>query len=51
MGLMVAAFTWVLNRTAGGVMVVTKFFMAEARTAATVSVGEDVAALVAFSFV
>jgi len=32
-------------------MAVTKFFTAEARTAAAVSISEDVAALVAFGFV
>ncbi len=35
----------VLGGAAGGVVVVTKFFAAEAWAAATVSVGEDVAAL------
>jgi hypothetical protein len=51
LGLLAAAATRVFDRATGSVVVVTKFFVAEAWTAATVSVGEDVAALVAFDFV
>ena len=50
MGLLAAAGAWVLDGPAGGVMVVTKFFAPEARTAAAVSVGEDVTALVTLGF-
>ena len=43
-----AALTWVFDGATGGVVVVTKIFVAQACTAAATSVGEDVAALIAF---
>jgi hypothetical protein len=43
-----AALTWVFDGATGGVVVVTKIFVAQACTAAAASVGEDVAALIAF---
>jgi len=43
-----AALVRIFGRAAGGVVVVTKFFVAEAGAAAAASVGEDVAALIAF---
>ena len=46
-----AALAWVCDRAAGGVVVVAEFFLLEAGAAAAVSVGEDVAALVAFGSV
>jgi len=39
---------WVLDGAAGGVVVVTELFSAQAWAAAATAVGEDVAALVAF---
>lgn len=51
LGLAGATATRVFDRAAGGVMVVTKFFVAEACAAAAASVGEDVAALEASDFV
>ncbi len=42
------ALAWVLDRAAGGVVVVAEVFLAQAWAAAAVAVGEDVAALVAF---
>jgi hypothetical protein len=51
LGLAGAAAARVFDRAAGGVVVVTKFFVAETCASATVSVGEDVAALEACGFV
>jgi hypothetical protein len=51
LGLAAATATQVFDWAAGGVVVVTKFFVAEACAAATTSVGEDVAALEASDFV
>jgi hypothetical protein len=51
LGLTASTPARVLHWTAGGVVVVTKFFLAQARTAAAMSVGEDVAALEAFRLV
>ena len=45
-----SAGSWVLCGFAGGVVVVSEFFAAEADAAAAMAVGEDVAALVAFRF-
>jgi hypothetical protein len=42
------ALARIFGGASGGVMVVTKFFVPEAGAAATASVGEDVAALIAF---
>ncbi len=50
LGLAAAALGGVVDGTAGGVVVVAELLAAEARTAAAVAVGEDVAALVAFGF-
>jgi hypothetical protein len=47
-GAAAAALARVFDRLAGGVMVVTKFFLTEAGAAAAASVGEDVTALIAF---
>jgi hypothetical protein len=47
-GLTGAAFAWVFDGAAGGVVVVTKFFVAEAWAATAMATGEDVAALEAF---
>ena len=47
-GLFWAAGTGVSGGAAGGVVVVAEFFLLEAGAAAAVSVGEDVAALIAF---
>ncbi|WP_148103871.1 hypothetical protein [Edaphobacter aggregans] len=44
------ALAWILDRAAGGVVVVAEVFSAQAWAAAAVAVGEDVAALVAFWF-
>jgi hypothetical protein len=49
-GAAAAALARVFGRAAGGVVVVAELFVAEAGRAATASVGEDVAALVAFGF-
>ena len=43
-----AALTWVFDGATGGVVVVTKIFVAQACTAAATSVSKDVAALIAF---
>jgi hypothetical protein len=43
-GAAAAALAWVLDRLAGGVVVVAELFAAEARARAAASVGEDVAA-------
>jgi hypothetical protein len=51
LGLAGAAAARVFDRAASGVVVVTKFFVAETCASATVSVGEDVAALEACGFV
>jgi hypothetical protein len=51
MSLVGAALMGVFHGTPGGVVVVAKFFAAEAWAAATAAVGEDVAALEAFGFV
>ena len=45
-----ASALWVLDWFAGGVVVVAEFFLAECGALAAASVGEDVAALVAFWF-
>jgi hypothetical protein len=47
-GLTAAAVAWIFDGAAGGVVVVTKFFMAQAWAAAAAAVDEDVAALEAF---
>ena len=47
-GTTAAAQARVFDRLAGGVVVVTKFLLAEAGAAAAASIGEDVAALIAF---
>jgi CHASE2 domain-containing sensor protein len=47
-GATAAAVAWIFGWAAGGVVVVTKFFVAQAGAAAAASVGEDVAALIAF---
>jgi hypothetical protein len=44
-GTAASALSWVGHRAAGGVVVVAEFFFAKAGAAATVAVGEDVAAL------
>ena len=49
-GVAVFAGARVLDRAAGGVVVVAEVFLAQAWAAAAVAVGEDVAALVAFWF-
>ena len=51
LGLAGAAAARVFDRAASGVVVVTKFFLAEAWAGAAVSVGEDVAALEASGLV
>jgi len=48
MGVAATAVAGVLDRAAGGVVVVAELLMAQAGAAAAVAVGEDVAALVAF---
>jgi hypothetical protein len=50
LGLAVAALAWVFDGAAGGVVVVTELFVAEAWAAAAMAVGEDVAALIALGF-
>jgi hypothetical protein len=47
-GLSATAVAGIFDGTAGGVVVVTKFFVTEAWTAAAMAVGVDVAALIAF---
>jgi hypothetical protein len=47
-GAAASAGAWVLRGSSGGVVVVAEVFSAEAWAAATVAVGEDVAALEAF---
>ena len=51
MSLAAAAVAGVLDRAAGGVVVVAELLVAQAWAAAAVAVGEDVAALVAFGCV
>jgi hypothetical protein len=47
-GAAVATLFWIGDRFSGGVVVVAKLFLTQARTLAAAAVGEDVAALVLF---